>query len=511
MLEAVPDLLFYLDREGRFLDFVPSRELEPYLQPGDFLGRTIGEVMPEELAASLASRLSLAIDTGEPQTLEYVLPTQQGARQEFEARFVPMGPDRALAMARNITERRLLEEKLQASQRLDALGKLAGGVAHDFNNILAVIAGCCDIALEELPPEHPVRADVLEIREAGRRGADLTRQLLAFGRREPQQAGSADANQVLETIEPMLRRLLGEDVDLRVRLSSARAIVPVDSTRLEQIVLNLAVNARDAMPSGGTIVVELGFASLDGAYDSTEADTPSAGLYVVLAVTDTGRGMGGDTRARLFEPFFTTKPKGQGTGLGLSTVYGIVKQCGGGIAVFSEPGRGTCMKVYLPAGEAHATVTAPSQPEPETVGGSETILLVEDDAALRVVTCRLLERAGYTVLSAAHPEAARLACTQHGGPVHLLLTDVILPGMSGPEMYRLCGEDPGCTPSRLARCRPRVLFTSGYSPELMRERAGIGAGTPVIAKPFSGRELLAAVRRALEADAAGSELPILGG
>jgi PAS domain S-box-containing protein len=386
-------------------------------------------------------------------------------------------------------EREKLEEQLRASQKMEAIGGLAGGVAHDFNNLLSVILSFAGFALEAVPEGDPVRNDLLEVKKAGERAAALTRQLVAFSRKQVLQPVPLSLNQIATGVEKMLRRVLGEDIDLVQVLAPDLGLTLADPGQIEQVLMNLVVNARDAMPAGGKLTIETSNVEIDEEYAARHVAV-DPGSYVQLTVTDTGSGMDEQTRLRIFEPFFTTKEKGKGTGLGLSTVYGIVKQSGGDVWVYSEPGQGTTFKIYLPR-ELAATV--PATRSPPTVSkrptGAETILVVEDEEALRNVARRTLETAGYTVLTAADGNEAVLTIAEHAGDIHLVVTDVVMPRMSG----RVLAEE-------LAKTRPtlRVLYMSGYTDDAIVRHGVLDAGTHFLGKPFTAADLARAVREVLD-------------
>jgi two-component system, cell cycle sensor histidine kinase and response regulator CckA len=388
---------------------------------------------------------------------------------------------------RDVTEQRSLEQQYRQAQKMEAVGRLAGGVAHDFNNVLTAIFGYTDLVLEDLPPDSSARQDLGEIRKAAQRAAALTRQLLAFSRQQVLEPVVLNLNEVVEDIDKMLHRLLGEDVELTLALAPDLGNTQVDPGQLQQVLLNLAVNSRDAMPTGGKLMIETANTELTEQY--AEMHQPVApGPYVMLAVSDTGSGMSPEIKAKIFEPFFTTKEKGRGTGLGLSTVYGIVKQSGGFIWVYSEPGQGTTFKIYLPR------VDAPAEPlgaprEAGTLAGTETILLAEDDDMLRPLARGLLERLGYTVLEAENAERAVSVAGAHVGPIHLLVADVVMPGASGRELAR-----------RLAQSRPdtKVLYISGYTDDAIVHHGMLEPGLTFLQKPFTPAALARKVREVLD-------------
>jgi two-component system, cell cycle sensor histidine kinase and response regulator CckA len=399
----------------------------------------------------------------------------------------PDGRDVRLALAVDITKQRRLEEQLHTLQKLEAVGRLAGGVARDFNNALSVILNCATFVLEGLPPGDPLRSDVEEIRTSGSRAVALTRQLLAFSRKQAMEPKPVDLNEMVAGAEPMLRGLLGEDIELVTALAPDLGRVKADPSQLKEVLRSLVLNARDAMPGGGRLTIETANAELH-AEDVHERMVVSPGRYVLLAVSDTGEGMDEGTRQRIFEPFFSTKERGKGAGLGLSSVYGIVKQSQGCIWACSEPGQGSTFKVYLPLLTGEMSSVAPEPLVEESASSGETILLVEDDETVRRMTSRILHGLGYRVLLAECGEEALHFCQQHPGEIHLLLTDVILPRMSGLLLAK-----------RAMALRPglAVLYTSGYLPEAMVHKGVLEPDMSFVGKPFGTDDLGRAVRRAL--------------
>ena len=389
----------------------------------------------------------------------------------------------------DVTEQKNLEVQFAQSQKMQAVGQLAGGVAHDFNNLLTAITGYSELTLRRLPAEDPLRQNIEEINKAGDRAAALTRQLLAFSRKQVLQPKVLDLNAIVSELEKMLRRLIGENVELRTALGAGLGSVRADPGQVEQIIMNLAINARDAMPQGGKLTVETKNVHLDEDYAKNHvAVTP--GPYVMLAVSDTGAGMSEQTQKQIFEPFFTTKEAGKGTGLGLSTVYGIVKQSGGSIWVYSEVGRGTTFKIYLPRVDEGAEEYKRGAGTEETLQGAETILLAEDEEMVRKLARQVLEMYGYRVLEAANGGAALLICERHNEPIHLLITDVIMPEMSGRELA-----------DRLAQLRPamKVLYMSGYTDDAIVHQGVLDEEANFIQKPFPTDALARKVREVLDA------------
>jgi PAS domain S-box-containing protein len=403
-------------------------------------------------------------------------------------------PARVIGLSLDVTERIALEAQLRQAQKMEAVGQLAGGVAHDFNNLLTVITAATRFARESLPPDNPAGEDIAAIDAAAARAAQLTRQLLAFSRKQLLKPERLDVSRVAREAEQMLRRLIGADVEIVADLAPGLPLVLADPGQLEQVLINLAVNARDAMPDGGRLTLRTAAVTVTPDEAARLGAGRVAGAYVRLSVRDSGIGMESDTLARLFEPFFTTKAPGKGTGLGLATVYGIVKQSGGYVWVTSAPGAGTTFEIDLPAA-ATPTAEAVDPRADDMASGAAmarvdaTLLLVEDDVAVRVVTRRILVRHGYTVLEAAHGAAALEVLDRHAGPVDLVLTDVVMPQMSGRAFAQ-----------ELERRRPgvRVLFMSGYTDDEILRRGVLAPGVGFLEKPFTAERLLGAVRDGLQ-------------
>jgi len=432
--------------------------------------------------------LGVSIDITEKKRAEDALRAAYG---ELEQRVL----ERTAQLERQIEERvraeqalASTEEQLRQAQKMEAVGRLAGGVAHDFNNILSAILSYSSLALSELAPTDSLHGDLIEIMRAAERAGQLTRQLLAFSRRQMLEPRIVDLNQVLAGLHQMLRRLIGEDIELRNALAPDLYRVRVDVGQIEQVVLNLVVNARDAMPRGGRLTIETANVLLDEQYAREHVEI-SPGPHVMLAVSDTGMGMDRDTQARVFEPFFTTKEQGKGTGLGLSTVFGIVKQSGGSIYVYSEPDKGAAFKIFLPSAGKGRSTSEPRMPAVIDKHGGETVLVVEDDDQVRAVVLSILRRAGYVLLEANGAAQALSLVEQSPQEIQLLLTDVVMPGLSGPELAR-----------ELKSRRPklRVLCMSGYTDDAVLQHGILEAEMAFIQKPLTPDSLLRRVREVLE-------------
>jgi PAS domain S-box-containing protein len=401
---------------------------------------------------------------------------------------------RIVGVSTDVTDRKLLEAQLRQAQKMEAIGQLAGGVAHDFNNLLTAILGYAKFAGDGLAPDDQRRRDVDEVIKAAQRAASLTRQLLAFSRKQVLRSTLVDLNQLVTGVCEMLRRLIGEHIALDVVSAPDLARVLADAGQLEQVVINLAVNARDAMEQGGRLTLETANVHLDATAGLPD-QTVVPGWYVMLAVVDTGVGMDAQTKRHLFEPFFTTKERGKGTGLGLATVYGIVKQSDGYIWAESEPGGGSAFRVYLPRAARRVELDAPAVESDSTFKGSETVLLVEDEAGVRDLARRVLEDAGYRVLDAASGQDAQSIFVQNRGSIDLLVTDVQMPGLSGPDLFlRVAVDDPGL----------KVVYISGYATEAMARQFGLDRSRPYLQKPFTANQLVSTVRSVLD----GGHLPV---
>jgi len=456
----------------------------------EMIGRPISVLAPKERADEIPAILEKIRHGQSVEYFESVRVTKDGRHLNMSISVSPIHNAEgevvgASTIARNITAQKKVEDQLRQSQKMEAVGRLAGGVAHDFNNLLGIVTACSELL------RHRVDSESLEyidnIHEAAKRGAALTRQLLAFSRRQPVQTQLLDLNERLKEVSKLLRPLMGDDVEIVLLPRSATAIVEADPGQLDQIVMNLAVNARDAMPRGGRLALETGVSDFDEAFVH-EHPALTAGRYVMLAVSDNGIGMDEATRSRIFEPFFTTKETGKGSGLGLATVYGIVKQSGGHIWVYSEPGRGTTFKIYLPSAESKIATAPAAQAEalPERREGV-TILLVEDDDVMRKLTKKMLEQHGYQVFEAEDGKSALNVISSDHASIGVILTDVVMKGMNGPELVlRLIDSHP----------ETKVVYMSGYTGELVANE-GIEGGIRLLEKPFTRAELLKTLDAAL--------------
>ena len=485
VISSLPIALWAIDRGGR-ITLSEGKLLERLgFAPGQLVGQSVFELYqgaPQVLDVihrALAGEVAIALST-------------EAHGITFDSHYVVMRNDDGavtgvISVAVDVSDRVQLEERLRQVLKMEAVGGLAAGIAHDFNNLLTAILGFSELVLARSDLAAAVRLDMEQIRGAGTSAAALTRQLLAFSRKQILQPQILDLNQLVERTGKLLQRTIGEDIHLVTRLAAPLGRVYADPGQIDQVILNLAVNARDAMPAGGTMTIETANVDFDEAYRTGHPDAAS-GPHVMVAVSDTGVGMDEGVRAHLFEPFFTTKARGKGTGLGLATVYGIVKQSEGSISVTSEPGRGTSFKVYLPR-TAHAVIETAALCAMSLLRGTETVLLVEDQPEVRAVALACLARHGYRVLEASRGDDALQVAAHYAGPIHLLLTDVVMPAMSGADLAR-----------ELLRIRPdvRVLYASGYDESVIVSHGVLEPDVDLILKPFTPERLLQKIRDVLD-------------
>jgi PAS domain S-box-containing protein len=494
LLNAVQQAVVATDPEGLVIFWNDFAERLYGWRPEEAVGKAIQELTPSPFLREHSADIFERGASGGSWTGEFLVQGKSGKAFPALLTTSPIRDERGTVLgfvlvSIDLSERRALEEQFRQSQKMDAVGRLAGGIAHDFNNLLTVIRLNTEIIMDGFDPTDPRSEDVKQIRSAAERASSLTRQLLAFSRKQILQPRVLDMNSIVSTVEPMLQRLIGEDITI-ASSCNARGYVVADPGQIEQILVNLVVNARDAMPQGGTISIETQNAVLDETYTSEHAPVVP-GRYVMLAVGDNGVGMSRDTREHAFDPFFTTKEAGKGTGLGLATVYGIVKQSGGYVWIYSEPGLGTTLKLYFPEVSAAAAFTTVEYKPAAKVGarGSETILLVEDEDAVRGLTSRILENQGYRVIVAQHGREAMDIATREEGHIDLVLTDIVMPGMNGRGLVE-----------RLAGIRPRIksLYMSGYTDDDIIRRGFIEPSKSFLQKPFTSESLLQTVRKVLD-------------
>ena len=495
IFDSLPDHLMLLDREHRIQMINHPDEIP---DPEALLGKPLYERAPPEQRQEAKRFLDQVVQSGDRLHREDSHTRPDGSVRQFSTVAAPVKVDGAVigsvVSARDVTEQRQLwhekqqlEEQYHQSQKMEAIGRLAGGVAHDFNNMLSVVQGNAEAALMGLDGASPVREPLEEIAVAARRAAGLTSHLLAFSRRQVIEPRTLDLNQLVDGLHGILARLIGEDIVLQTRSGEGRASVHADPGQVEQVLLNLAVNARDAMPGGGTLTIQTGEVTLsDG--DCVGRAGASAGRHVRLSVQDPGCGMSPEVMEKIFEPFFTTKEQGRGTGLCLATVFGVVKQHGGWIEVDTAPDRGSTFDIFFPRTEE--AEESPGEPPPSRPrGDGETVLLAEDEESVRRLVVRLLGRLGYEVIATSSGEAALAAAAEHDGPIHLLFTDVIMPGMNGHELARKLAD---------VRAGVPVLYMSGYDDDILAPHGVMSEDVVLLAKPFSIEDLAQHVREALD-------------
>lgn len=495
LMEEAPFGIFRLTEEGKLLSVNPALiEMLGFESQAELLASDVAQNIHQAAPEQAASEAPWSRDQFRERQTEWRRKDGQILTVRLTGRRVTKSTEAESyfeVFAEDTTERQSLEKQLLQSQKMDAIGRLAGGIAHDFNNLLGVILGHSEIVEDRLAQEPRMRKSAEAIRSAAERAAALTKQLLAFSRKQMVEPRNIEINSAVREMQKLVRRVLREDIELVIRLSAEGAHIKIDPSQLDQVIMNLVVNARDAMPDGGKLILTTAELELDETYVKRHVGAQS-GRYVMLSVSDTGIGMDEPTLSRIFEPFFTTKEKDKGTGLGLSTVYGIVKQAGGYIMPYSEPGHGTTMKIYFPRvekqGEAEKHRISP-QVNPR---GAETILLVEDETALREMTRSILEESGYRVLEAAGTQEALRIAQDLDLKIDLLLTDVVMPGSGGSELAK-----------GLATLRPqlKVLFMSGYADDVLTDKRGLATGMVLIQKPFTKRDLLTKLRQFLDGGA----------
>jgi PAS domain S-box-containing protein len=489
IIEGANEVIFLKDLQGRYIMInTPGATMIGRTVAGT-LGKTDADIFPPETADAVKRIDTQVLQTGKALTYELEMKMPSGPRHFLSTKSPHFGPNGELigliGVSLDITDRRKLEEQLRQTQKMEAIGTLSGGIAHDFNNLLTVIKGYTSLVLN-VTPDASTQALVAQIDQAADRAAALTSQLLAYSRRTVLQPRVFNLNTLVLNLDKMLRRLIGEDIVMKSVIEPKLGSIKADPGQVEQVIMNLAVNARDAMPKGGSLTIETANVTLDEAYGRTHEGV-RPGSYIMLAVSDTGTGMDAATRSHIFEPFFTTKGVGRGTGLGLSMAYGIVKQSGGSIEVYSEPDHGTTFKIYLPRVE-EPVESLPGKSADTPSRGNETVLLVEDDEQVRDLAREILVKCGYTVLAAESAAEVVTHCENHAGPIHLLLTDVVMPGVGGREIA-----------SQVSTRRPgiKVLYMSGYTTNAVVHHGVLDPGTHFLQKPFTPASLAAKIREVL--------------
>ena len=496
LAENISDVIWTTDLEGTITFITPSCDNVYGYSPEEMLGMSLEETLPPKSVALVKEKIADAMADYKGAVLVTIDSMHKNGNMvpvEIIADFlsdetgIPIG---ITGVSRDISRRKLLEKQLIEAQKMESVGRLAGGVAHDFNNLLTVILSCAEAMEASMREDDPIMEDIRDIRKAGKRGASLTRQLLAFSRRQMIQPQIMDLNELIADLERMIFRLIGEDIEMRFTPNKDLWRVEADPGQIEQIIVNLAINARDAMPDGGKLIIETENVELDEEYVQYRSKV-TPGEYVMIAITDTGCGMDAETMENVFEPFFTTKGTGKGTGLGLSVAYGIVKQHKGNIWVYSEPQKGTAFKIYLPrcTKKTGQEYKSRSPVEAAKLQGGETILVVDDDDTILRAVVRMLKQYGYKTLQATSGAQARIVADEHQGPIHLLLTDVVMPGLSGRE-----------TAERVLVGRPEMnlIFMSGYTGNAIAHHGVLDPEVNFISKPFSNEDLARKVRMVLD-------------
>ncbi len=486
LLDAIPDAIFRIRRDGTFLDFKAARDVSAAVPPGRLGDARMQDIMPENIAEKAMQHIEKALESREAQVFEYKIVEGGSGVRQYEARIVVSGDDEVLAIVRDVTEHRKLEEQLRHVQKMDAIGTLAGGISHEFNNIMTAIMGFGEIMQDEIAQDDPVRDYVDMVTASAKRAAKLTKGLLAYSRKQITHMEPCDINEILRTTRGYLSNIVGEHIELRVETAEKKLNAVIDKSMIEQVIVNLATNAVDAMQDGGTLNIRSELVRFDREYiDNQSRILP--GRYVLLSVSDSGTGMDVETQFKIFEPFFTTKEVGKGTGLGLSIVYGIVRQHRGYIAVDSRPGEGTTFRIYLPTSNVEGVRAKARRPGRPT-GGSETILLAEDDATVRDLLGRVLGKAGYRVIVAVDGQDAVEKFRENRDDVDILLFDVVMPTKSGKAAYDdIRAYKPGI----------KVVFISGYIADDIKARKILDEGHTLISKPVSPGELLKTIRQSL--------------
>lgn len=495
LLNANPDMMFVFDAECNIVDCHPKvRTKEHYTDPNVFLGKNVDEILPSDISILTRKSVESVLKNKVSEYSTYNLEVN-GEIQYFEARHVPSGDDEVLAIVRNITdqvktenEREKLQHQLTQSQKMESVGRLAGGVAHDFNNMLSVIIGYTQLSLERIDSYNPLYSNLQEVKKAAERSANLTKQLLAFARKQTITPKVFDLNEAVGGMYKMLIRLIGEDIDLVWLPNEEPMMIEVDPSQIDQILANLCVNARDAIKDTGKITIETSNIVIDEEY-CKENSSFVPGDYIVLSVSDDGSGMDNETLSHLFEPFYTTKEIGRGTGLGMATVYGIIKQNNGFITVDSEVGKGTTINMYLPRYKDKKEQQEENSLNLTDIKGHETILLVEDEPAILAMTTKMLEAVGYTVIKAESPVDAIELAKENIGDIHLLITDVIMPEMNGRDLAK-----------SILFIYPDIkrLFMSGYTASVIAHHGVLNEGVNFIHKPFNFEDLVKKVREVLD-------------